>query len=77
MQRHFNVQDMKNHFFLSFLCHQLTSVLREVKYLSMMKNPKIPKAALHLYSKQERLYVVRQWDGLLLFLQIFSSQTDY
>lgn len=43
------------------LSHQLTSVLREVKYLGMLKNPNIPKAALHLYSKQERLYVVRSW----------------
>lgn len=37
---------------------QLTSVLREVKYLSMLKHQNIPKAALHLYSKRERLYVV-------------------
>lgn len=46
--------------FFSILYHQLASVLREVKYLGMLKNTSIPKAALHLYSKQERLYVVRQ-----------------
>uniref|UniRef100_A0A3B4UNK9 Dynein axonemal heavy chain 11 n=1 Tax=Seriola dumerili TaxID=41447 RepID=A0A3B4UNK9_SERDU len=43
----------------------LTSVLREVKYLGMLKNQNIPKAALHLYSKRERLYMtltlVTQW----------------
>lgn len=33
-------------------------MLREVKYLSMLKHPNIPNAALHLYSKRERLYVV-------------------
>ncbi|XP_029380608.1 dynein heavy chain 11, axonemal [Echeneis naucrates] len=38
----------------------LTSVLREVKYLGMLKNQTIPKAALHLYSKRERLYMHRQ-----------------
>lgn len=52
---------MNNNFF-SILYHQLTSVLREVKYLGMLKNPNIPKAARHLYSKQEMLYVVRQWE---------------
>ncbi|MEQ2214777.1 hypothetical protein XENOCAPTIV_019703 [Xenoophorus captivus] len=35
----------------------LTSVLREVKYLSILKIQNIPKTALHLYSKQERLYL--------------------
>uniref|UniRef100_A0A671Z105 Dynein axonemal heavy chain 11 n=1 Tax=Sparus aurata TaxID=8175 RepID=A0A671Z105_SPAAU len=35
---------------------RLTSVLREVKYLGMLKNENIPKAALHLYSKRDRLY---------------------
>ncbi|TKS79999.1 Dynein heavy chain 11, axonemal [Collichthys lucidus] len=39
---------------------QLTSVLREVKYLSIMKNQNIPEAALHLYSKRERLYMYTQ-----------------
>uniref|UniRef100_A0A3B3Y630 AAA+ ATPase domain-containing protein n=1 Tax=Poecilia mexicana TaxID=48701 RepID=A0A3B3Y630_9TELE len=40
----------------------LMSVLKEVKYLSILKVQNIPKAALHLYSKQERLYlVVTQW----------------
>uniref|UniRef100_A0A8D3CLD0 Dynein axonemal heavy chain 11 n=1 Tax=Scophthalmus maximus TaxID=52904 RepID=A0A8D3CLD0_SCOMX len=43
----------------------LTSVLREVKYLGMSKNQNIPKAAQHLYSKRERLYMtltlVTQW----------------
>ncbi|XP_047669676.1 dynein axonemal heavy chain 11 [Tachysurus fulvidraco] len=35
----------------------LTSVLREVKYLVLLRNHNIPKAALHLYSKQEILYM--------------------
>uniref|UniRef100_A0A672IQ98 Dynein axonemal heavy chain 11 n=1 Tax=Salarias fasciatus TaxID=181472 RepID=A0A672IQ98_SALFA len=45
----------------------LASVLREVKYLGIMKNENIPKAALHLYSKRDRLYytqtltLVTQW----------------
>lgn len=39
-------------------CPQLTSVLREVKYLGMLKNQNISKAALSLYSKRERLYMV-------------------
>lgn len=39
-------------------CPQLTSVLREVKYLGMLKNQNISKAALQLYSKRERLYMV-------------------
>ncbi|XP_035988269.1 dynein heavy chain 11, axonemal-like, partial [Fundulus heteroclitus] len=38
----------------------LTSALREVKYLSILKIQNIPKAALHLYSKQERLYLYTQ-----------------
>ncbi|XP_033960741.1 dynein axonemal heavy chain 11 [Pseudochaenichthys georgianus] len=38
----------------------LTSVLREVKYLGMLKNENIPKAALHLYSKRERLFMYTQ-----------------
>uniref|UniRef100_A0A671Z165 Dynein axonemal heavy chain 11 n=1 Tax=Sparus aurata TaxID=8175 RepID=A0A671Z165_SPAAU len=38
----------------------LTSVLREVKYLGMLKNENIPKAALHLYSKRDRLYTYTQ-----------------
>ncbi|XP_071376580.1 dynein axonemal heavy chain 11 [Centroberyx affinis] len=38
----------------------LTSVLREVKYLGMLKNHNIPKAALHLYSKRETLYMYTQ-----------------
>ncbi|XP_037537274.1 dynein heavy chain 11, axonemal [Nematolebias whitei] len=38
----------------------LTSVLREVKYLGALKNQNIPKAALHLYSKQERLCMYTQ-----------------
>ncbi|MCJ8730075.1 hypothetical protein PDJAM_G00113410 [Pangasius djambal] len=46
----------------------LTSVLREVKYLGLLRNHNIPNAALHLYSKQETLYMytttlsqVTQW----------------
>ncbi|XP_063046887.1 dynein axonemal heavy chain 11 [Engraulis encrasicolus] len=46
----------------------LTSVLREVKYLGMLRNENIPKAALHLFSKRETLYLytsslslVTQW----------------
>ncbi|XP_041937573.1 dynein heavy chain 11, axonemal [Alosa sapidissima] len=46
----------------------LTSILREVKYLGMLKNENIPKAALHLFSKRETLYMytsslslVTQW----------------
>uniref|UniRef100_A0A8C4HI55 Dynein, axonemal, heavy polypeptide 9 like n=1 Tax=Dicentrarchus labrax TaxID=13489 RepID=A0A8C4HI55_DICLA len=43
----------------------LISVLREVKYLGMLKNQNIPRAALHLYSKREKLYMtltlVTQW----------------
>ncbi|XP_053294795.1 dynein axonemal heavy chain 11 [Pleuronectes platessa] len=38
----------------------LTSVLREVKYLSMLKTQNIPEAALHLYSKREKLYMHTQ-----------------
>ncbi|KAF7661524.1 hypothetical protein LDENG_00258930 [Lucifuga dentata] len=38
----------------------LTSVLREVTYLNMLKNQNIPQAALHLYSKRERLYMYTQ-----------------
>uniref|UniRef100_A0A3B3UDD1 Dynein axonemal heavy chain 11 n=1 Tax=Poecilia latipinna TaxID=48699 RepID=A0A3B3UDD1_9TELE len=38
----------------------LMSVLKEVKYLSILKVQNIPKAALHLYSKQERLYLYTQ-----------------
>lgn len=65
----------KQLFFLSFLYHQLTSVLREVKYLGMMKNPNIPKAALHLYSKQERLYVVRLWECPCFNKYLATKQT--
>uniref|UniRef100_A0A3Q3L381 Dynein axonemal heavy chain 11 n=1 Tax=Labrus bergylta TaxID=56723 RepID=A0A3Q3L381_9LABR len=36
----------------------LTSVLREVKYLGMLKSTNIPEAALHLYSKRDQLYMV-------------------
>nr|XP_046213681.1 dynein axonemal heavy chain 11 [Oncorhynchus gorbuscha] len=43
----------------------LTSVLREVKYLSMLKNHSIPKAALHLYSKRETLYMYTQTLALI------------
>uniref|UniRef100_A0A8C4HK36 Dynein axonemal heavy chain 11 n=1 Tax=Dicentrarchus labrax TaxID=13489 RepID=A0A8C4HK36_DICLA len=47
------------------LSPQLISVLREVKYLGMLKNQNIPRAALHLYSKREKLYMtltlVTQW----------------
>uniref|UniRef100_A0A8C4HHK8 Dynein axonemal heavy chain 11 n=1 Tax=Dicentrarchus labrax TaxID=13489 RepID=A0A8C4HHK8_DICLA len=39
------------------LSPQLISVLREVKYLGMLKNQNIPRAALHLYSKREKLYM--------------------
>ncbi|KAG9277586.1 dynein heavy chain 11, axonemal-like [Astyanax mexicanus] len=35
----------------------LTSVLREVKYLGILKSHTLPKAALNLYSKQETLYM--------------------
>ncbi|KAI1899527.1 hypothetical protein AGOR_G00062710 [Albula goreensis] len=38
----------------------LTSVLREVKYLDMLKYQNIPKAALQLYSKKETLYMYTQ-----------------
>ncbi|XP_072771260.1 dynein beta chain, ciliary-like [Nerophis lumbriciformis] len=38
----------------------LTSVLREVKYLGMLKRQNIPKAALLLHSKRERIYVQSQ-----------------
>ncbi|KAM8851125.1 dynein beta chain, ciliary [Spinachia spinachia] len=38
----------------------LTSVLREVKYLGMLKNQNIPEVALQLYSKRERLYMYIQ-----------------
>ncbi|RXN33505.1 dynein heavy chain axonemal [Labeo rohita] len=36
---------------------KLTSVLREVKYLGILKNHSIPKAALSLYSKREMLHM--------------------
>ncbi|XP_030637646.1 dynein heavy chain 11, axonemal [Chanos chanos] len=36
----------------------LTSVLREAKYLGLLKNDHIPKAAQHLYSRRETLYMV-------------------
>lgn len=39
-------------------CNQLTSVLREVKYLDMLKTLNIPKVAVQLHSQQGRLYVV-------------------
>lgn len=42
-------------------CNQLTSILREVKYLDMLKTPNIPKAAVQLHSQQERLYMVSFW----------------
>nr|XP_043887070.1 dynein axonemal heavy chain 11 [Solea senegalensis] len=48
----------------------LTSVLREVKYLGMLKNQNIPKAALHLYSKRERLYMFTQ--TLMLVTQWYN-----
>ncbi|TRY96398.1 hypothetical protein DNTS_010073 [Danionella cerebrum] len=35
----------------------LTSVLKEVKYLRSLKNHKLPKAALSLYSKREMLHM--------------------
>ncbi|XP_062336891.1 dynein axonemal heavy chain 11 [Osmerus eperlanus] len=38
----------------------LTSVLREVKYLGMLKNHSIPNSALQLYSKREQLYIYTQ-----------------
>ncbi|XP_072570592.1 dynein axonemal heavy chain 11 isoform X2 [Paramormyrops kingsleyae] len=38
----------------------LTSVLREVKYLAMLKYSDIPTAALQLYSKRETLYLYTQ-----------------
>uniref|UniRef100_A0A3B5A740 Dynein axonemal heavy chain 11 n=1 Tax=Stegastes partitus TaxID=144197 RepID=A0A3B5A740_9TELE len=48
----------------------LTSVLREVQYLGMLKNENVPKAALHLFSKREKLYMVTltlvtQWHNQL------------
>ncbi|KAK6302903.1 hypothetical protein J4Q44_G00272580 [Coregonus suidteri] len=43
----------------------LTSVLREVKYLGMLKNHSIPKDALHLYSKRETLYMYTQTLALI------------
>ncbi|KTG04987.1 hypothetical protein cypCar_00006303 [Cyprinus carpio] len=36
---------------------KLTSVLREVKYLAILKNHSIPKAAMSLYSKREMLHM--------------------
>lgn len=48
------------------LSYQLTSVLREVKYLVMLKNQNIPKAALNLHSQRERLYVVSKCVLMLL-----------
>ncbi|XP_015241536.1 PREDICTED: dynein heavy chain 11, axonemal-like isoform X3 [Cyprinodon variegatus] len=38
----------------------LTGVLREVKYLTILKIQNINKAALHLYSEKERLYLYTQ-----------------
>ncbi|XP_061081745.1 dynein axonemal heavy chain 11 [Conger conger] len=38
----------------------LTSVLREVKYLDMLKHQNIPRAALDLYSRKETLYMYTQ-----------------
>ncbi|KAM6948829.1 LOW QUALITY PROTEIN: dynein axonemal heavy chain 11-like [Aplochiton taeniatus] len=38
----------------------LTSVLREVKYLGLLKSQSVPKAALHLYSKRDTLYMYTQ-----------------
>ncbi|KAK2822251.1 hypothetical protein Q5P01_022316 [Channa striata] len=49
----------------------LTSVLREVKYLVMLKNQNIPKAALHLYSQRERLYTYNQ--ALTLVTQWYNQ----
>uniref|UniRef100_A0AAY4DT71 Dynein heavy chain 11, axonemal n=1 Tax=Denticeps clupeoides TaxID=299321 RepID=A0AAY4DT71_9TELE len=36
----------------------LSAILKEVKYLGMLKNHNIPEVALHLHSKQETLYMV-------------------
>nr|XP_054595116.1 dynein axonemal heavy chain 11 [Nothobranchius furzeri] len=49
----------------------LTSVLKEVKYLGMMKNQNIPKAALQLYSNQDRLYMYTQ--SLTLVTQWYNK----
>ncbi|KAM3605484.1 uncharacterized protein V6R79_026173 [Siganus canaliculatus] len=49
----------------------LTSVLREVKYLGILKNQNIPNAALHLYSKRDRLYMYTQ--TLTLMIQWYNQ----
>ncbi|CAF96140.1 unnamed protein product, partial [Tetraodon nigroviridis] len=56
----------------------LTSVLREVKYLDMLKTPNIPKAAVQLHSQQERLYVYTQTLTLVTqwYNQLHSTLLD-
>ncbi|XP_061694561.1 dynein axonemal heavy chain 11 [Syngnathoides biaculeatus] len=48
----------------------LTSVLKEVKYLGMLKRQNIPKAALQLYSNRERFCV--QTQTLILVTQWYN-----
>ncbi len=44
------------------------SVLREVKYLAILKNHSIPKAAVSLYSKREMLHMVRLRVAICAFM---------
>uniref|UniRef100_A0A3P8NT94 Dynein axonemal heavy chain 11 n=1 Tax=Astatotilapia calliptera TaxID=8154 RepID=A0A3P8NT94_ASTCA len=52
--------DSETGFFQVNFSPGLASVLREVKYLGMLKTQNIPQAALHLYSKRERLHMYTQ-----------------
>uniref|UniRef100_A0A673MQT0 Dynein axonemal heavy chain 11 n=1 Tax=Sinocyclocheilus rhinocerous TaxID=307959 RepID=A0A673MQT0_9TELE len=51
----------------------LTSVLREVKYLAILKNHGIPKAAMSLYSKRERLHMVRLRVAICWYNKLHST----
>ncbi|KAJ8011706.1 hypothetical protein DPEC_G00061030 [Dallia pectoralis] len=48
----------------------LTSVLREVRYLGMLKSHSIPEAVLHLYTKRDTLYMYTQ--TLVLITQWYN-----
>ncbi|KAL3988340.1 receptor tyrosine-protein kinase erbB-2 [Sarotherodon galilaeus] len=50
--------DSETGFFQVNFSPALASVLREVKYLGMLKTQNIPQEALHLYSKRERLHML-------------------
>uniref|UniRef100_A0A3Q4HYI4 Dynein heavy chain 11, axonemal-like n=1 Tax=Neolamprologus brichardi TaxID=32507 RepID=A0A3Q4HYI4_NEOBR len=52
--------DSETGFFQVNFSPALASVLREMKYLGMLKTQNIPQAALHLYSKRERLHMYTQ-----------------